>query len=149
MKVIIVGCGKLGLLLAKQLSDEDTDVTVIDQNAEKLSRALSMVDVQGVAGNGTSFRTQAEAGVPEGDLMIAVTGADEVNLLCCLIAKHSGVKHTIARVRNPVYNDEVSFLSGRMGISMDQSRACMCRKYSQTYRGACGTGDHFFCARSC
>ncbi len=126
MKVIIVGCGKLGLLLAKQLSDEDTDVTVIDQNAEKLSRALSMVDVQGVAGNGTSFRTQAEAGVPEGDLMIAVTGADEVNLLCCLIAKHSGVKHTIARVRNPVYNDEVSFLSGRMGISMAINPELVC-----------------------
>ena len=118
MKIVIAGCGKLGFALAKQLSAEEHDVTVIDLSTEKLGRTLAVLDIQGIAGNATSFKTQKEAGVPDADLMIAVTGADEVNLLCCLIAGRTGVRKTIARVRNPVYNDEVGFLSGQLGISV-------------------------------
>ena len=118
MKIVIAGCGKLGFDLARQLSEEKHDVTVIDTNPAKLEKALAVLDVQGVEGNGTSFRTQMEADVGSSDLMIAVTGADEVNLLCCLIAKRAGVKRTAARVRNPIYNEEVQFFSGQLGLSM-------------------------------
>ena len=118
MKIVIAGCGKLGFDLARQLSEEKHDVTVIDTNPAKLEKALATLDVQGVEGNGTSFRTQMEADVGSSDLMIAVTGADEVNLLCCLIAKRAGVKRTAARVRNPIYNEEVQFFSGQLGLSM-------------------------------
>lgn len=118
MKIVIAGCGKLGFDLARQLSEEKHDVTVIDTNPAKLEKALAALDVQGVEGNGTSFRTQMEADVGSSDLMIAVTGADEVNLLCCLIAKRAGVKRTAARVRNPIYNEEVQFFSGQLGLSM-------------------------------
>ena len=118
MKIVIAGCGKLGFDLARQLSEEKHDVTVIDTNPAKLEKALATLDVQGVEGNGTSFRTQMEADVGSSDLMIAVTGADEVNLLCCLIAKRAGVKRTAARVRNPIYDEEVQFFSGQLGLSM-------------------------------
>ncbi len=126
MKIVIVGCGKLGFALARQLSEEKHDVTVIDLNGEKLERALAQLDIQGVEGNGTSFRTQMEADVGGCDIIIAVTGADEVNLLCCLIAKKAGVKKTIARVRNPVYNEEVKYFSQELGLSMTINPELVC-----------------------
>lgn len=118
MKIIIVGCGRVGYALAKQLSEEKHDITVIDMKADKLERMVSVLDVQAVEGNGTSFRTQQEAGVRNCDMMIAVTGQDEVNLLCCLIARRSGIKHAIARVQNPIYNEEVQYLQDELGLSM-------------------------------
>ena len=118
MKIVIVGCGKVGFALAQQLSEENHDITIIDTNPEKVERVLSELDIQGVEGNGTTFVTQKEAGVDDCDLLIAVTGYDEVNLLCCLVAKRTGGCRTIARVRNPEYNAEVQYLTGEMGISM-------------------------------
>ena len=118
MKIIIVGCGKVGFTLAQQLYDEGHDITLIDTNESKLDHALSQLDVQAVTGNGTTFKIQSEAGIKNSDLLIAVTGKDEVNLLCCLIARKSGNCHTIARVRNPEYFDEISYLREELGLSL-------------------------------
>ncbi|MCR5249358.1 MAG: Trk system potassium transporter TrkA [Lachnospiraceae bacterium] len=128
MKVIIVGCGRMGYALAKQLSEENHDVTVIDTRADKLERTLAVLDIQGVEGNGTSFRVQQEAGVKECDMMVAVTGQDEVNLLCCLIARRSGIQHAIARVQNPIYNEEIQYLSDELGLSMTINPQLACAR---------------------
>lgn len=118
MKIIIVGCGKVGYALAQQLNEEGHDITLIDHSAERLQPALSNLDVQGLVGNGSSFLTQKEAGVEQADLLIAVTSQDEVNLISCLIAKKSGNCQTIARVRNPEYFPEISYLTATMGMSL-------------------------------
>ena len=82
MKIIIVGCGKVGMTLIKQLSREKHDITVIDVRNEAISEATNTYDCMGVVGNGASYSVQKEAGVEQSDLLIAVTGSDELNLLC-------------------------------------------------------------------
>ena len=94
MKIIIVGCGNVGATLAEQLSKENHDIVVIDQREALVESVSNNYDVLGIVGNGTSFNVQIEAGVKEADLLIAVTGYDELNLLCCLIAKKAGVKES-------------------------------------------------------
>lgn len=118
MKIIIVGCGKVGYAIAEQLNEEGHDITVIDTNGEKVEQAISTLDVQGIEGNGTTFNTLQEAGIKISDLLIAVTGKDEVNLLCCLIAKKASNCSTIARVRNPEYVSEMNYLREELGLSM-------------------------------
>lgn len=81
-------------------------------------RVYITVMTLGVVGNGTSFNIQMEAGVEDADLLVAVTGSDELNLLCCLVAKKAGGCHTIARVSNPIYNREISFIKEELGLSM-------------------------------
>ena len=76
------------------------------------------MDVMGIVGSGASYSVLLEAGIEKADLLIAVTGSDELNLLCCLVARKAGKCHTIARVRNPVYNDEIEFIKEEMGLSM-------------------------------
>ncbi len=118
MKIIIVGFGKVGATLTEQLCAEDHDVVVIDLQGNKLETAQSNFDVMTVQGNGASFNVQIEAGVEDADLFIAVTASDELNLLCCLIAKKAGRCHTIARVRNSMYNKEIGFIKEQLGLSM-------------------------------
>ena len=118
MKIIIIGCGKVGLTLAELLSAEKHDVVLIDESSQKLSSIPEELDALRILGNGASVNIQQEAGVEEADLLIAVTGSDELNLLCCLIAKKAGNCHTIARVRNPIYNKEIGFIKEKLGISM-------------------------------
>lgn len=118
VKIIIVGCGRVGYALIEQLSKEGHDLTVIDRDEEKLARVSSSMDVFCINGNGTSHETQAEAGIKEADLLISVTDSDEINMLCCLIAKKVGNCQTIARVRKPEYDVEVSFLKEELGLSM-------------------------------
>ena len=118
MNIIIAGCGKVGSALAQQLNDEGHNITMIDINPERLQPTLSALDIQGLVGNSTSFVTQQECGIEEADLFIAVTGKDEINLLSCLIAKKASNCHTIARVRNPEYSKEISYLKQCMGMSM-------------------------------
>ena len=118
MKIIIVGFGKVGATLTEQLCAENHDVVVIDLQEKKLETAESNYDVMTVQGNGASFNVQMEAGVEEADLFIAVTASDELNLLCCLIAKKAGKCHTIARVRNSMYNKEIGFIKEQLGLSM-------------------------------
>ncbi len=118
MKIIIVGCGKLGTTLAEQLRDEGHELVIVDTNPAKIQQLSESIDVMGVTGNGSSIQVLSEAGVEEADILIAVTRSDELNLLCCLIAKKVSNCHTIARVRNPIYNKEVHFIQKMMGISM-------------------------------
>lgn len=118
MKIIIVGLGKVGQSLAKELSGEDNDITVIDKNEDAVEEIASQYDVMGIVGNGSTYSTQMEAGIESADLLIAVTGSDELNLLCCLIAKKAGNCHTIARVRNPEYSTELDFIKEELGLAM-------------------------------
>ncbi|MDO5292303.1 MAG: Trk system potassium transporter TrkA [bacterium] len=118
MNIIIVGCGKVGCTLAEQLSQEGHDISVIDINEQLVEDISCSFDAMGVAGNGASYSTQMEAGIEKAHLLIAVTGSDELNLLCCLIARKAGNCKTIARVRNPIYNEEVGFIKGELGLSM-------------------------------
>ena len=118
MNIIIAGCGKVGRALAEQLSREKHDITVIDRKPEAIQQITNIADVRGVVGNGASFEIQMDAGIDKADLMIAVTDADEVNLLCCLIAKKAGGCQTIARVRNPVYHHEIHHIKDELGLSM-------------------------------
>lgn len=118
MNIIIAGCGKVGGALAEQLSREGHDITVIDQRSDVIQHMTNAADVRGIVGNGASYNIQKDAGIEKADLLIAVTNADEVNLLCCLIAKKAGGCQTIARVRNPVYHQEISHIKEELGLSM-------------------------------
>ncbi len=118
MKIIILGCGKVGYALAEQLDREGHEITLIDHKASAIHHITQTLDVMGVIGNGASYNILISAGIEAADLLIAVTGSDELNLLCCLIAKKAGSCHTIARVRNPQYHSEIDFIKEEMGISM-------------------------------
>lgn len=118
MKIIIVGLGKVGQSLALELGNEDNEITVIDCREEIVQEITSQNDFMGVVGNGSTYSIQMEAGIESADLMIAVTGSDELNLLCCLIAKKAGNCHTIARVRNPEYSTELDFIKEELGLAM-------------------------------
>lgn len=118
MNIIIVGCGKVGRSLVEQLSSENHDISVVDPKAHVVQSLVDMYDVFGIVGNGASYNILTEVGIEEADLLIAVTNSDELNLLCCLIAKKAGRCATIARVSNPVYFDEINFIKEEMGISM-------------------------------
>ena len=118
MKIIIVGCGKVGRTITEELSKKNHDVTVIDTDITAIHDVTNNFDVMGVVGDGVSYSVLKEAGVDEADLLIAVTTSDEQNLLCCLFAKKAGNCCTIARVRNPIYNNEINFIKKELGLSM-------------------------------
>ena len=117
MKIVLVGGGKVGTALARQLSEEGHNVTVIDTNKARVEHIGESYDVMSILGNGSSIITLSEAGVEEADVFIAVTGSDELNLLCCMFAKKAGHCHAIARVRNPSYSHELDFIKKQIGIS--------------------------------
>ena len=135
MKIIIVGCGKVGYTLVELLSSEDHDLVVIDENPERVSRITDSLDAMGIVGNGINHQTLLDAGIDTADLLVAVTGDDEKNLLSCVIAKKAGHCQTIARVRNPIYNEETEFLRKELGIAMiinpDQAAASEIAKVFQ------------------
>ena len=118
MKIVIVGCGNVGSALAEQLSKEGHNITVIDEKESLVKDITNIYDVMGIVGNGAVYSVQLEAGVNEADLMIAVTGKDELNLLSCLIAKKAGVCHTVARVSDPVYYREIAYIKEELGLSL-------------------------------
>lgn len=118
VNIIIVGSGKVGYTLAQHLNAEGHEITVIDSDEEKIKDLSSEMDIYCVLGNGTSYRTQKEAGIEKADLLISVANQDEVNLLSCLIAKKAGNCQTIARVRNPEYYDEIGYIREELGLSM-------------------------------
>ena len=118
MHIIIVGCGKVGRTLAEQLQEENIDLYLIDTVEKTINDITEDIDAMGIVGNGASINTLMEAGINTADIMIAVTASDELNLLCCLIAQKTGRCHTIARVRNPVYSQEIGFIKEKLGISM-------------------------------
>lgn len=118
MKIVIIGNGKVGRAIVAQLSREGHDLLVVDSNATVLRQTMEQYDVMGVHGNGASLPIQREAGVDKADLLIAATSADEINLLTCILAKRLGAKHTIARVRNPEYSEQLVMLRDELGLSM-------------------------------
>ena len=118
MEIIIIGAGKVGYTLAKYLSKEDDDITIIDNNIEALNLIVDTLDVMGIKGDGASLKVLHEAGIKNVDLVISVTNSDEVNMLCSLVAKKLGAKYTIARVRAPQYSEEISMLKDELGIDL-------------------------------
>lgn len=118
MKVIIVGCGSVGRTLAQKLNADGNDVTVIDMSAEKVKTITGRCDVMGVVGNGATHTVQREAGIDTADLLIAVTNSDELNLLCCVVAKKEGDCQTIARLKNPEYSKDTEYLKEELGLAM-------------------------------
>lgn len=119
MNIIIVGCGKVGQALVKQLSfEEEHNLTVIDLRANVVQDLTASFDIMGYVGSGASLDTLLDAGIEEADILIAVTGSDELNLLTCLIARKSGHCETIARVRNPEYGKELNLFKEDLGLAM-------------------------------
>lgn len=118
MHIIIIGCGKVGRTLAEQLQEEETDLTVIDTVEKTVNEVTEDIDAMGIVGNGASINTLMEAGIRTADILIAVTASDELNLLCCLIAQKTSSCQTIARVRNPIYSQEIGFIKEKLGLSM-------------------------------
>ena len=118
MKIVIIGDGKVGYKLAKQLSGENYDIVMIDSNEKKLRAAIDRLDIFCVTGDGGSVAVQKEADVPHADLVIACTSTDECNMLSCLIARRLGARHTIARVRNPIYYQQIDILKEDLHLSM-------------------------------
>ncbi len=118
LNIIIVGCGKVGAALIEQLSKEGHDITIIDKNSQVIQDITNMYDIMGIPGNGASYSVQMEAGIEDADLIIAVTDSDELNLLCCTIAKQVGNCAAIARVRNPDYSRKVGYLREKLGLAM-------------------------------
>lgn len=118
MKIVIIGDGKVGHKLAVQLSEENYDITLIDQNEGKLKEALNEMDIFCITGNGADVEIMKQADVPQADLVIACASTDEMNMLSCLLAKRLGAKHTIARVRNPVHYRQMGMLKEDLHLSM-------------------------------
>lgn len=118
MNIVVVGCGKVGLTLAAQLNKENHNITIIDSDEKALRHAVDSIDVMGINGNGAMLQAQQEAGVKNADVLIAATDSDEINMLCCLIAKKEGNCSTIARIRNPEYTDEISYLRDELNLAM-------------------------------
>ncbi len=118
MRIVIIGVGKVGMTLTEYLSAEGNDVTLIDTDQEIIDNAVNSFDVNGIMGNGVNFSVQQEAGVAHADVVIATTYSDEINMLCCLVAKKIGVRHTVARIRDPEYSRQFSFMLGEMGLDM-------------------------------
>uniref|UniRef100_UPI003FF0456F Trk system potassium transporter TrkA n=1 Tax=Eubacterium sp. TaxID=142586 RepID=UPI003FF0456F len=119
LNIIIVGCGKVGMTLIEQLSKEGHDITIIDKNAAKVQEMSNLYDIMGLVGNGASYSVQMEAGIENADLIIAVTASDELNLLCCTVAKQVGDCAAIARVRTPDYSKEAGYLREKLGLTMN------------------------------
>ena len=119
MDIIVAGCGKIGNSIIANLIKEGHNITAIDNNAEQLSAVTNIYDVMGICGNGADLDILKEAGIDKSRLFVAVTGSDELNMLACYIARKLGARHTIARIRNPEYNDQsLGFIKNQLNLSI-------------------------------
>lgn len=119
MKIVIVGCGKIGTSIVASLSGEGNDVVAIDDSPAVIDEISNIYDVMCVCGNGADTETLEEAGVSKAELFVAVTNSDELNMLACFVAERMGAKHTIARIRKPEYNDQsLDFLRKHLGLTV-------------------------------
>ncbi len=119
MNIVVVGYGKIGSTILENLVNEGHDVVVVDNNPEKINEATNIFDVIGVCGSGVDCDILMEASVSKAELLIATTGSDEVNMLSCFLAKRMGAANTVARIRNPEYNDKsLSFMRKELDISV-------------------------------
>lgn len=126
MKIIIVGCGRVGNAITQQLSTEGHNITVIDTRSEALEKVSDINNVMAINGNGATYSTLMEAEASDCDLIIAVTATDELNLYTCLVAKTAGAPRTIARVRNPEYTTDIPKIKDELKLSMaiNPEQAC-------------------------
>lgn len=118
MRIIIVGCGKVGSSIASELNLEGHEISVVDINHGAVDKLANSLDVLGIEGNGATYDVLIEAGAEYADLLIAATARDEINLYSCLMAKAAGVTNTIARVRNPEYTNDLYRIKEHLGLSM-------------------------------
>ena len=118
MKIIVIGAGKVGGILIEQLAQEGHQIVAIERNEKKLLELQNSLDILCLSGSGTDRNLLIEAGAGTADLVIAATDSDEVNMICCLLARKVGASHTIARVRKPELADEINMFSEDMGLSM-------------------------------
>lgn len=119
MRVVIVGAGKLGYSIAELLSQEEYDIVVIDKEEKQLSNIKENLDVLTIAANGSSPITMDEPDVQGADMLIAVTGSDEVNMVCCILAKKHGIVHTVARIRDMQFMSEAKeYLKANFDIDL-------------------------------
>ena len=118
MKIIIVGGGKVGYTLAQHLVTEEHDIVLIDDDTDVLNHADETLDIMCIKGNGASVEILKEAGISETDLLVAVTNGDELNMICCVIGKKLGAKHTVARIRNTDYSNEYKMLKQELELDM-------------------------------
>lgn len=118
VNIIIVGAGKIGGTVASSLAGEGHNVAVIDTDQKVVDTISVSHDVIGICGNGAMYQTQLDAGADKAELLIATTATDELNILCCLVARKIGIKNTIARVRNPEYSEQSSMITDDFGISL-------------------------------
>ncbi len=129
MKIIIVGCGKIGNSIIESLAAEGHDVVGIDNKREVVEEITNIYDVMGFCGNGADSDTLSEAGVSGAELFVAVTGSDEMNMLACFLARKLGACHTIARIRNPEYNDKsLDFLRRELMLSDSLNPELLCAR---------------------
>ena len=119
MKIIVTGCGKIGIAAIESLVSEGHDVIAIDNRLDVIEEIRDVYDVMCICSNGADYNTLSEAGIENADMFIAVTGSDELNMLSCIIAKKMGAKHTVARVRNPEYDDKsIGFIKQQIELSL-------------------------------
>lgn len=118
MKIVIVGCGKIGTAMLSNLVNEEHEIVAIDNQPAIISEITNIYDIIGVCGSGTDNDVLEEAGVDEAELFVSVTDSDELNMLSCFLAKKMGARHTIARIRNTEYNDKsLSFMKAHLELS--------------------------------
>ena len=117
MDIVIIGNGKVGLYLAEQLLKDKHRLTVVDNDEKALTEAESL-DVMTVFGSGSSLSVLRNANVGSCDVLIAVTGSDEVNMLCCLLGRRLGARYTIARVRDTIYNEDIDTLRNELELNV-------------------------------
>lgn len=119
MNIIVVGCGKIGKNIIMTLKDEGYDIVAIDNDPNVINDLTNSLDIMTLVGNATSPDVLIEANIVSCDLFISTTGFDEINMLTCLLANKLGAKHTIARIRNPEYNDKKRYgLKNSLNISV-------------------------------
>lgn len=119
MNIVVVGCGKIGTSLIANLVKEGHDVVAIDNDPEAIADIRDIYDVICLCGNGTDYDILTEAEIDKAVMFIAVTGSDELNMLSCIIAKKMGAQHTVARVRNPEYNEKnLGFIKQQIDLSL-------------------------------
>ena len=118
MQIVIIGNGSLGDSLIEYISRENHSIIVIDEDEDVVNAVVNKYDVRGVCGSGASVDTLRDAGIETADVVISVAGGDELNLLCCMMARALGAKHTIARIRDPRYLNQQSFMNSTLGIDV-------------------------------
>ena len=129
MRIIVVGCGKIGTTIVASLVAEGHDVVAVDHDPAVIDELTNVYDVMGVCGNGADCEALSEAGVEKAELVVAVTDSDERNMLSCFIARRMGAKHTIARIRTPGYNDQsLGFLRQHLDLSTSINPELMAAK---------------------